>query len=416
MKKLSTGKLILFGFTAVFLSVGLTLGFAELVLGLMNYPAVETSGWKSEIFMTEWRSPDITEEYTYNQLGYRGRSIQYEPEDFVVLLVGDSQVEATTTQNQSHMPEIFLQEVLQKKCPNKKVHVFSIGCGGYGAGMELLAMRQYFSEYRADHVLLWQTTFNDHWNTTFPCSALPSGGKMKPTFLLKGDQLIEPKVGIGDKVGTFRLGVLLKKALKLDDAAIFEAILPPAYQSKSKTDQPVDYTWQHVYDGPYVSSIEKENLETEKAHLSILLSPASPRMNYSTSLLNRLYQEMKKLCVNHQASFSIFCPELPEYDRDGKYDFRYLMDTKRTATMVLNGKYYDTSSKQYHENVQKMNQGMDFIPTSITMKEYYVSDTDPHLNPQANLEVMEQLAQYLCANAPQLNHGTISDNKMDKIK
>ena len=54
----------------------------EGVLKIVDYPKIPVSGWY------HWPGIEDT-----NQLGHRGRYIDYSPDAFVVLLVGDSQVE-----------------------------------------------------------------------------------------------------------------------------------------------------------------------------------------------------------------------------------------------------------------------------------------------------------------------------------
>lgn len=86
-----------------------------LVLGIVMcqilLPPV-TSGWRG--FAKSWET---------NQLGYRGRPIEYSNQDYVVLLLGDSQVEALQCAF-AYMPESRLEYYLNSK--GKRVKVFSV--------------------------------------------------------------------------------------------------------------------------------------------------------------------------------------------------------------------------------------------------------------------------------------------------
>ena len=77
--------------------------------------------------------------------------------------------------------------------------MFSVGAGGYGQDQELLALREYYSKYRANLVLLWQTPGNDIWNNIFP-THWPTNANPKPTFWLEDGRLKGPTEQIGEKL------------------------------------------------------------------------------------------------------------------------------------------------------------------------------------------------------------------------
>ena len=148
---------------------GVAAGIAgALFLQILYVPPRIVSGWRA--FAPK------SEQY---QLGFRGRQIVYSPEDYVVVLLGDSQVEAMALAVDD-MPERRLEAHL--KGLGRKTRVFSIGAGGYGQDQELLALQEYFEKYRADLVVLWQTPANDIWNNVFKTHI--SGRNPKPTFWL----------------------------------------------------------------------------------------------------------------------------------------------------------------------------------------------------------------------------------------
>jgi hypothetical protein len=57
------------------------------------------------------------------------------------------------------MPEKRLQDYLNMY--DKKVKVFSLGAPGYGQDQQLLVLKDYYRQYHADVVILWETPKND---------------------------------------------------------------------------------------------------------------------------------------------------------------------------------------------------------------------------------------------------------------
>jgi hypothetical protein len=55
------------------------------------------SAYREDLISNGVRGPHFWSEHEANQLGFRGRKIEYDDEDYVVLLVGDSQVEAAAS-------------------------------------------------------------------------------------------------------------------------------------------------------------------------------------------------------------------------------------------------------------------------------------------------------------------------------
>ena len=139
---------------AILVSISIALIFIEVVLRIVNYPKPIISGWKTlESYKSE-----------RHQLGFRGQPIEYQDDDFVIVLVGDSQVEAKACAF-GWMPEQRLQFYLNSS--GKKVKVFSLGGPATGQDQQLLSLREYYQNFRADLVILWFTPANDVWNITF---------------------------------------------------------------------------------------------------------------------------------------------------------------------------------------------------------------------------------------------------------
>src|SRR5205807_8778367 len=159
---------------------------AEGMLRWLNKPRPAISGWKAVDASAKER----------NQLGFRGQQIQYADDDFVIVMLGDSQVEAKACAYE-WMPERRLQFYLAES--NRRVKVFSVGASGYGQDQQLLALREYFDKFKANLVLLWETPVNDVWNNVFP-SSMPAAGTPKPTFWLENGQLRGPSEQIGQVI------------------------------------------------------------------------------------------------------------------------------------------------------------------------------------------------------------------------
>ena len=239
-----------------------------------------------------------------NELGYRGKPILYDEKDTVILLIGDSQVEAEGM-NFGNMPENLLQKLFKK---NTKV--FSIGASGYGNDQQLLALNNYFKKYRANKVILWQTFDNDLWNNTFPTHA-PKNGAPKPTFVLKNDSLIYPNDTIGavKKRSKIKLKILVDRlfASGLDEE--HESILPNAYKPS------------YGYKGKYSNLLDdeyggnpNENYQTEKNHYATRFFPISYRTKYSVKLTNLLLKKIESVCEENNANFLLFNVDLKDFN------------------------------------------------------------------------------------------------------
>ena len=131
-----------------------------------------------------------------NDSGFRGRRFEYAGDDSVVVLIGDSHVEATACSFE-RIPERRLESHLRGL--GKKVRVASLGSGGYGQDQQLLALREYFTKHRADLVLVWFNIGNDLFDNLFP-TQFPTNGWPKPTFSLRSGRLEGPNWAMGENV------------------------------------------------------------------------------------------------------------------------------------------------------------------------------------------------------------------------
>ena len=348
----------------------------EGALQLLNYPYYQPEvrvGWK-------YQGKDKEH---LNQLGFRGQKIKYDSTDKVVLLLGDSQVEADGCAFEQ-MPEKHLQTALQKSMPNVKV--FSIGAGGYGTDQELLALQEYFKHFRAYLVLVWITPSNDVWNNLFP-THIPKDGTPKPTFWLENHQLKGYKLkpdSLIIKNSPFKLVHLFQRVfdnpLKGIDENWAKQTMPPAYIPESQYKAPfLDWTGHKT-----------ENLVNEKAHNAIQFSPVSPRTKYGIALTQALFEKLKQTSAENKAKIVYFYrDEYPEISTDSSL-----------AVIKQGNGFYTISKKQYNINIKALTQLFQSIRLPILIKDWRVSPEDGHLNAKANQQVMKSLADSLQKHLP----------------
>jgi hypothetical protein len=298
------------------------------------------SGWRKWLIETGVRGTSFWSADESNQLGFRGRKIDYQDGDFVILLVGDSQVEAAASRLEE-MPEAILQRLLRKNS-SKNVRVFSIGTAGWSQDQQLLALREYFGTFRANLVLLWHTPSNDYWENTFPDRSVGSikggAGHLKPTFLLQGNgdldlfrDSVSPSDNWIDVVHSLNLGrgllyILSEFGYDLKRFQINESslkawlqLLPPAVGHKSidKAQCPSEIVpqWsfsQHYdeYVGRPLTLWSTESIDESRSHLIPFLDPPSLRDIYAKRVTRALIKRIKELAEQNGATFMAFSSEI----------------------------------------------------------------------------------------------------------
>jgi hypothetical protein len=366
------------GFTralVVIASVCITIIFAEIVLQIVNYPRPTISGWKT---LNSYKSER-------HQLGFRGQPIEYQDDDFVIVMVGDSGVEAKACAY-GWMPERRLQFHLNSS--GRKVKVFSLGGPATGQDQQLLSLREYYRQFRADLVLLWLTPANDTWNNTFP-SGIPDDRTPKPTFWLEGGQLRGPTELTGEPVretSGVRLVRLWRKFFPWSrEREWARNILPAPYAPLTKYDGPASDEWQKRMD-LLPGYLRYENFDTDKNDRAVYLSPRSPRVQYGLDLTRMLIDEMRRLAASHGAQLAIFTagpkPEVKKDETAGSDE----------VVQLLNGKYYKTSQNLYDENLHYVTQGFTSYLIPVLVEPAVVGPEDVHLNEHATDQVMRDLA------------------------
>jgi hypothetical protein len=358
-------------------SIIISILLVEAFLQFIRKPSAVVSGWLNT------RSKLET-----NQLGFRGQKINSTNNDYIIVLLGDSQVAASSC-SFDWMPESRLEYHLNQNAnQNKNIKVFSIGAGGYGQDQQLLMLQKYYAIYRADLVILWQTPGNDVWNNIFP-THWPNNGYPKPTFRLLNGDLYGPSENFGEKLNWSKIKILVlaNRLFKfIDRDGDWEIYLPQPYKPISNYDGKICYDWQERWDNN-LGRMRYENLDTEKSHLAISLTPVSPRMHYGLDLTKALLREINRLVNSNNGKLVIFNTKPPYRKQDNC--------PGDEVVHLLNGKYYKTSKKQFHDNLEYINAEFLSFTIPVTVPKWRVGPEDGHLNEHAVDQVMKDLATQL---------------------
>jgi hypothetical protein len=321
-----------------------------------------------------------------NEFGFRGQPVDNGDGDFVILLVGDSQVEAVAVPLE-RMPERLLEAHLREL--GRPARVFTLGARGYGQDQQLLMLEKYFEQRRADLILLWFTPGNDVWNNLFP-THWPANGQPKPTFWLENGGLRGPNHALGELLdhSPLKIVALWKRALargqpKPDDA--WEARLPAPYPPLSEHDGPVRDDWERLESTQFAN----ENLATEKSHLAIHLTPPSPRMEYGLELTRQLLERIQSLAESNRARLALFYVDTPR---------PYLGDEPEVYR--FKGRLYRASAGQGEANAARVTASFETHILPVTVPDWQVSEQDAHLNDTANDQVMRDLARRIAPLVP----------------
>ncbi|MFA5507071.1 MAG: hypothetical protein WC314_04070 [Vulcanimicrobiota bacterium] len=354
----------------VSLSLLFTLICTEIGLRLTGLPKSEFAGWKAK------NHP----ESELNQFGFRGKKLESTKDDFVVVLLGDSFVECVSSPIDK-IPERLLEDEL--KALGLPAKVVSLGARGYGQDQQLLALREFFQDHRADLVLLWVVPDNDVWNNIFRTHY--GGRPPKPTFRLEGDELVPPEWEWLKRLEPAGLAWAWRLVTSFEGYdKDWEKFLPPPYQPPSEPpgSEP-DLDWQRKWDDdPY---FRMEEFNTDRHHKTLHLEPRSERVSYGVRLTSRLLQEIQKLSEERGASFSILYTGVWEGDAfDRPIDDLHWYE--------LNGKFYGYSMVAYWKNLRQLYDPFPRFIIPCTVEDWKVSEKDLHFNEKANAQLMKDLA------------------------
>ncbi|RJR14840.1 MAG: hypothetical protein C4581_13235 [Nitrospiraceae bacterium] len=350
-------------FIALILGIFFALMISETILQIIDFPKRPVSGWLN----CKKMSPDQC-----NSLGFRGREIIYSPNDYVVLLVGDSEV-YTAYFPYDQMPERLLERYLRKY--RDDVKVFTLGDMGYGQDQQYLALKKYYEKHRADLVLLMFTARNDIDNNLFPTSG--QNNTAKPTFWLDNGKLhgptedwmspVGPKIKImllwqyyfGESIGKFRLEKWKKE------------VFPAPYQPLSEYEGEINYSWHEAW--KKYPNLVFQGIEFERVVFANQMTPRSELRQYGINLTRSLFSEMKKLVEANNGHLIIFKEERP-------WEIKY---TDKEEVFFMDGKYYRLSMKQYHNNLKDLFNGYEHHRIPLSISNYAVDSDNDHLSQQA---------------------------------
>jgi hypothetical protein len=310
----------------------LTVLAAELVLRLVHTPPRIHSGWGWE--ESPRRQLAHFDHDAPNQLGTRGQRIAYGPNDYVVVLLGDSQAEAATSAPEN-MPERLLEAALSLRL-HRQVKVHTLAVSAWGQDQQLLALERYLRTYRADLVLLWPTPGNDFFeNAWADRSVQVEAGHLKPTYRLGGDGSLEGPFYRTD--GYYRNSAILQliamarqkgRPLEQTIFAEWESRLPAPYAigsvpaaacaAATAIDQGDFYIQKAASEfapDQHYLLLTAEDFPNSRSHFCPNMIDRSPRDSYLVRLTTALYARLKATAEAKGAGFLVFYPVRADIDQ-----------------------------------------------------------------------------------------------------
>ncbi|HNP30075.1 MAG TPA: hypothetical protein PKK23_13590 [Nitrospirales bacterium] len=376
----------------------------EALLRGIGIPAKLNSGWGWE--NSAGRKLSQYDALTTNQFGYRGQSIDYHTDDYVVLLVGDSQVEAYAGRPE-HMPEQFLQESLISQL-HKPVRVFSLASSGWGQDQQLLAIQEYFRRYRADLVLLWATPGNDFWENAFPDrSATQEAGHLKPTFKVIDRELSGPYLIPGSYLHNSAIAQLIEAVMaNIHNETLEQRILrhwlkemPSPHRSLMPENEEfcrgltvinqVEFfdTIFELNNGIGYTLRSGEDFLHSRSHFSAFMVDPSRRDEYLVEITERLLWHIKEEVGRNHSKFLAFYPVRDDFDKGGKQMVGCVSDSQGNSFRV---------SLDYKSRLYDVISSDDLVVFNLPGgNDIVVSTSDRHLNDFGNEIAMKKLSSIL---------------------
>ena len=375
----------------ILVAISVTFFLSEFALRIIDYPESVEYGWGRDNNMTH----------------------SYSDSDYVIVLLGDSQVRNRGGDSGAPLPGEILEQLLNSfaftKCFSSKnrnaFKVVTIGSGGWGQDQQLLALREYFDAHRADLVILWETPENDIWNNAFP-THYPLNGTPKPTFVLDrtGNIFLAPKSEIIPYWLELKTGVLTLKAFQQFSQLLpinrdgsensvtgnahqrklwnpdryWDKYLPPV-KNFSDEESLVDGSEYLASFNPYVS---RDPINLEKTHFAIGLNDGSNRLNWMARLTNLLLKETRQVSVESGAHFFTFSydassTDQPLYPPDGYY--------------LFGDHRFDFSESVMKRRLSIIHQGINHYSISLAIRKWRKGRNNPHLNKAANKSLVTSL-------------------------
>ncbi len=333
-----------------------------------------------------------------NEFGYRGQPIKYEKGDYVVVLLGDSQVESAS-EPLEQMPERLLEIELGKRM-GRPVKVFSLAASGWGQDQQVQALERYLKSYRADLVLAWATPGNDFWEDTFADrSPLVMAGPIKPTFRIQGDRLEGPFYPKDFYYGGYAITQLLgelygktqHKSLGQMISDEWKTHLPirprsttPSCDQYQKADQQAMLASEEKFSYTDKYKIETaEDLLESKTHFAPYMQPQTEMDDYQRRLMSLLFARIKDMAAAHGAGMKVF----------------YISKKLRAFEIACVGSDqtgYFALARNFDTAMAKVVPPEDLLNIPVEGgKEINVSDADRHLSTIGNQRTMAGLATEL---------------------
>jgi hypothetical protein len=393
------------GFVSVVLScIVFPLGVGELALRILKFPSPIASGWGWEQSPRRALSPP--EDTGHNELGLRGTSFSYGPDDIVVLLLGDSQVEVATSPPEL-MPERLLEAHLARAHLPRSVKVFSLASSGWGNDQQLVALQRYFQSYRADLVLVWSTPSNDLWENAFPDrSDTAEAGHLKPTFLLDGTELKGPFFTGPVFLSESRvMELVLRARLRLLGRTKEQYLLDQWLERLPRVDRrPQEGQAAHCSSYPTIDQEQffrnifalppegvvvrtSEDVEHSRSSFSPYIAPRSDRDMYLIRITRMLLARIRELTTQHGAAFRYIYTLRNEFDAVAAQSLQCVETTT--------GKQFAAQWRIFELVQSLVNQEDLLVLPVLGGEEISVSPTDRHLSDYANDRAMASLANEL---------------------
>jgi hypothetical protein len=384
-------------------AVIVAVGAVELALRFLHYPSSISSGWEWD--QSPRRNIAPPEDTVQNELGLRGRPFIYGAQDAVVLLLGDSAVEAATSRPE-FMPEQLLEAHLGQAALPRPVKAFSLASSGWGNDQQLLALERYFQTHRADVVLVWAEPGNDFWENAFPDRNVTAKvGHIKPTFSLNSTGLEGPYF-VGDvylskgRVTELLLRAWLRLTGRIKEQYILDQWtqrLPSATRRPAKEDSERCSSYPIIGQKEFLQSLltlsadrgvmlhTKEDIENSRSSFSLFIEPRSERDQYLIDITRALLGRIKQVATDHGAMFRVIYPVRRDLGQLAKDSLRCI-ETKAGRQFAARFELVELL-----KSVVDVDDLLTFpLPGDEVLS---VSLADPHLSDHGNDLAMQILAQ-----------------------